>query len=245
MDYKTIFFPESTFGGFSDHDGTVIFYSRVNALLNPASIVVDFGCGRGAYKEDKIVFRRELRILRGKGARVIGLDADQAAASNPFIDEFCLLETDVWPMADNSADLCLCDQVLEHLARPEVFFSEAHRVLRNKGYLCIRTPNTWSYVALVSRLIPNRSHAAVLDRVKGKNPQRDVYPTYYRSNSLKAIKNNLLKHGFKGITYGYEAEPSYLAFSRITYFLGIAFARLAPGWARSSIFSYSQLEKTG
>ena len=37
------FYPESRFGGFTDIDGTVAFYSRVNALVKPLYVVVDFG----------------------------------------------------------------------------------------------------------------------------------------------------------------------------------------------------------
>jgi hypothetical protein len=40
-------YPESNFGGFSDVDGTVSFYLRVNSLLRPDSNILDFGCGRG------------------------------------------------------------------------------------------------------------------------------------------------------------------------------------------------------
>lgn len=39
------FYPEARFGGFSDIDGTMAFYLRVNALLGCDSVVLDFGCG--------------------------------------------------------------------------------------------------------------------------------------------------------------------------------------------------------
>lgn len=48
MGLKERFYPETTYGGFSYVDGTIAFFSRVNALLKPESVVVDFGCGRGA-----------------------------------------------------------------------------------------------------------------------------------------------------------------------------------------------------
>jgi len=158
MSYKGLFYPESRFGGFSDIDGTIAFYMRVNALLKPSDTVLDVGCGRGAYQDDPIAIRRNLRILKGKVKKVIGIDVDAAAQSNPFLDEFRFIGDDEWPIEADSVDLILSDYVLEHIVDVDRFFFEARRVLKNGGYLCIRTSNRWSYIGLFSRLIPNQYH---------------------------------------------------------------------------------------
>ncbi len=88
MTHKERFYPESRFGGFTDVDGTIAFYMRVHALLTPSSTVVDIGCGRGAYDEDPVVVRRDLRIFRGKVARVIGIDVDPAGVFRPVLHAF-------------------------------------------------------------------------------------------------------------------------------------------------------------
>src|SRR5262245_9446224 len=98
--------PESAFGEFTDLDGTVPFYARVQELLPPDGVALDIGCGRGAQAEDPVRIRRELRVLRGRCARVIGIDLDEAAAENEFIDEFRPLEVDrPWPVDSASVDL--------------------------------------------------------------------------------------------------------------------------------------------
>ncbi len=109
MNCKALFYPESRFGGFTDSDAYVVFYARVNALLTPDSVVLDIGCGRGAYADDPVAFRRQLRILKGKGRRVIGIDVDPAAAANPFLDEFRRLEpaNGRWPVDDASIDVAV------------------------------------------------------------------------------------------------------------------------------------------
>ena len=99
MDYKQTFYPESRFGGYSDIDGTVAFYSRIHALVGPNDVLLDVGCGRGAGGEDEVKWRRELRVFKGKVKRVIGIDVDEAAAVNPFIDEFHLLKETRWPIS--------------------------------------------------------------------------------------------------------------------------------------------------
>src|ERR1017187_7270627 len=84
-------YPEAQFGGFSDVDGSVAFYARISALLTPEMSMVDFGCGRGAQAEDTVVYRRNLRIFRGRVRKVVGVDVDPVGSNNPTIDEFRLL----------------------------------------------------------------------------------------------------------------------------------------------------------
>ncbi len=234
------FYPESKFGGFTQIDGTIAFYSRVQALVNEDSVLLDFGCGRGAYGEDPIPFRRSLRIFKGRVRCVIGLDANPAAADNPYLDEFHLLDQERLPLPDASVDLCLCDQVLEHLPDPPAFIHEARRVLRPGAVLCIRTPNRWNYIALLSRLISNRRHAAILSRAKPGIKEEDIFPTFYRCNTLPALKKVLEKTGFEHTVFGYEAEPSYLSFSKAAYALGVLHQKLAPGFLKPAIFAFGK-----
>ena len=101
MSFKETFYPESRFGGFTDIDGTIAFYLRIAALLEPSFVVLDFGCGRGAYVEDPCPVRRQLRIFQGRVQRVIGIDVDEGAAANPVLDEFHLLTGEAWPLDDH------------------------------------------------------------------------------------------------------------------------------------------------
>lgn len=241
MELLETFYPESRFGGFTDLDGTIRFYLRVNALLEPGSTVVDFGCGRGFYGENPVPIRRDLQIFKGRVSRVIGMDVDEAAAANPYVDEFHLMRSDDWPLQDDSVDLIVCDDVMEHLERPQRFFEEARRTLRPGGYVCLRTPNKWSYVALISRVIPDRLHARVLRRTGDTREDQDVFPTLYRCNSVRQLRRALSRHGFDHVVYGYEAEPTYLSFSKLAYRLGVLHQRLAPRFMRLAIFAFARL----
>jgi SAM-dependent methyltransferase len=239
MSFKNDFYPESKFGGFSNVDGTIAFYTRINALITPNSIVLDIGCGRGTYIEDPVTLRRDLRILRGKVIKVIGMDVDPAAKDNPCIDEFRLLDSDKWALKDGSVDLVVCDNVLEHIKDPEHFFQETSRVLRKGGYICIRTPNTLNYMALISRLVPNKYHSRVTAVVQESRKKEDVFPTYYRCNTVGKIRFFLNRCGFENnVVFGYEAEPSYLSFSKVAYWIGVLHQRYAPNIFRVTVVAF-------
>jgi SAM-dependent methyltransferase len=240
VDLKEIFYRESRFGGYSDVDGTVAFYLRVNALINSNSTVIDFGCGRGAYGEDQVKIRRDLRILTGKAGRVIGLDVDESGAKNLFLDEFYLLKEKCWPLPDSTAELVLCDSVIEHLDDTLAFFSEAWRVLRPGGSLCIRTPNLWGYVALLSKIIPNRAHSTVLSKVKKGTQERDTFPTLFRCNTIPKISRMLKDNQFEGVVYGYGPEPAYLSFSKYLYGLGVIYQRIVPHFFQPVLFAFGR-----
>jgi SAM-dependent methyltransferase len=243
MSFKNDFYPESKFGGFSNIDGTIAFYSRVNALLDSCTIVLDVGCGKGIYSDDPVILRRNLRNLKGKAKEVIGIDVDPAAKNNPCIDKFFLLESGLWPVDDESIDLVVCDNVLEHIEHPDPFFKEVSRVTRRGGILCIRTPNSLNYIALISRLIPNKYHSQITSVVQDSRKEEDVFPAFYRCNSINKIRSLLSKNGFSDhVVYGYEAEPSYLSFSRFAYWLGVLHQKLAPNIFKATVVAFGKKE---
>lgn len=238
------FYPEARYGGFSRVDGTIAFFSRVNAMLQQDFTVLDVGCGRGEFLEDPVPFRRDMRILKGKCKEVVGIDVDEAARTNPYIDRFAAITGDTWPVATGAIDLCVCDHVVEHIDDVHGFFSECARVVKPGGYLCIRTPNSHSYVAVAARLIPNRKHAQVLSTVQERRKAEDVFPTRYRCNTRSALSRTLAREGFTDcVVYSHEAEPSYLNFSRFLYRLGVLHQRLSPSALKPILFAFARRQQ--
>jgi SAM-dependent methyltransferase len=233
-------YPEKQFGGFTHVDGTVAFYERVNALLDAESVVLDLGCGRGVGVDDNVPWRRALRNLKGKCKLVIGADVDPAAATNPTIDEFRFIEDGRLRIPDERVDLCIADFVLEHVQDVDAFFSEVVRVLRPGGFLCIRTPNVWSYMGITSRLIPNRLHARVLGCMQPDRAEEDVFPTVYRCNSIRGLRGAFARHGLDGVVLTHESEPTYLPFSKILYSLAVFHQRHAPRPIQRLLLAYAR-----
>ncbi|MGH6957599.1 MAG: hypothetical protein ACREEW_13120, partial [Caulobacteraceae bacterium] len=74
---------DSMLGGYSSSDGTVEFYGRIDALLNPEFRVLDLGAGVGRWFVDEPnPVRRRLRDIRAKVAEYIGADVDEAVLRN-------------------------------------------------------------------------------------------------------------------------------------------------------------------
>jgi 2-polyprenyl-3-methyl-5-hydroxy-6-metoxy-1,4-benzoquinol methylase len=236
-----IYYPESAFGGYSRVDGTVPFFTRVQALARPEMTVLDVGCGRGAVADrlEKSPWEK-CRVLKGVCKKVIGIDVTEAGRQNPLIDEFRLIESDQWPVETSSIDLLLSDAVLEHLREPDAFFSECSRVVKPGGFVCFRTPNRWGYPYVAATLIPNRLHAKVIGFVQPGRKAHDVFPTYYRANTRRALLRLLKAHQFEGCVFRHISEPSYLGFSRWTYALGVYLHRWLPAALWTGLFVFAR-----
>lgn len=239
MNYLHTYYPESRFGGFTDVDGTIIFYTRAHCLVRPSSVVLDVGCGRGRFAEDPVPVRKEQRIFKGRCAKVIGIDVDTAAATNPYIDEFRRIEGPRWPIENESIDLLISDYVLEHVEDPESFFSECRRALKPGGHLCLRTTNARSYIGLISRMVPNNMHVSALKKAKHGKGEADTFPTVYRCNTRRKLASMLTKYGFDNCVYGFESEPYYLSFSRFFYRLGVLHQRFAFRPFKAGLFAFA------
>lgn len=207
--YQTTY-REQDAGGFTRRDGTVEFYSRVNALIKPDMTVVDLGAGRGRAIEDEVEFRRALSILKGKVKRVIGLDVADDVKCNPMVDEAFVFDGVSIPLADGSVDLVLSDWTFEHIANPGAIEAEIFRILKPGGWVCARTPHRLSLVAIGSRMVPNTLHATVIKRVQpGGRTAADVFPTYYRLNSIATIARVFPHSRWHDYSYTYSPEPAY------------------------------------
>lgn len=99
--------------------------------------VLDIGCGEG-YGPD---------LLATRASQVIGLDVApdviEHARANYKRDnlEFMFGDVNSLPFPDNSFDVCVSLQVIEHLEELDGYFEEMKRVLSGGGFALITTPN--------------------------------------------------------------------------------------------------------
>lgn len=225
-------YPEVAAGGFTRVDGTVEFYTRINALLRSDMTVLDFGAGRGAQldrDQDDAPYRTGLCRIQGKVKRLVGIDVDPAVRENPYLDEAHVIELNrPIPLPDESFDLIYADWVIEHVANPERFATEVHRLLKPGGWFCARTPNRWGMTGIGATLIPSSKHVELLRKIQPERKAIDVFPTAYNMNTRRQIKKHFPDSLWNNYTYTENTDPPYVQFSRILMNLTSLYFRLAP-----------------
>ncbi len=224
-------------GGYQEYDGTIEFYGRVAALLKPGFTVLDLGAGRGAwFHDDASAYRRAIRDLRPRVARVIGVDVDPVVLTNPATTENHVMRDGRVPLPDQSVDVVVADYVLEHITDPAAFSAEIARLLRPGGFVCARTPHKYCYVSVAARLVRNRRHSAVLAVVQPGRKAEDVFPTAYRLNTLRDIGRHF--SSYESYSYLYSCEPQYYFGRRWLYRVMRTMHRLLPTVATANLFVF-------
>jgi SAM-dependent methyltransferase len=223
-------YPEAAVGGYTQLDGLVEFYTRINALVDAESTVLDFGAGRGHWAVDPIPeISRRLRMLRGRVAKVVGTDVDEAVLTNPSLDEALVVELGAQlPFPDRAFDLVVADHVFEHVnaADAQAAADDILRVLKPGGWLAARTPNKWGMIGLGARIVPNRRHVAVLSKLQPGRKAEDVFPVRYEMNTRKDLDRLFAAHSVH--VYGHSSEPTYFGHSPIAWRLAAGLGRLTP-----------------
>ena len=232
------FYPEAHAGDFTRIDKMIAFYGRIDALLTPASTVLDFGAGRGAHIiEEPIAYRRKLAVFKDRCAHVDGCDVDPVVLDNPFLDDARVIAPNgALPYEDDRFDVIVARYVLEHVENAELMARELIRVTKPGGWICVATPNRWGYLALAARLVPNRLHGKIVSRVQPFRKEEDVFPTCYRMNTPGALRR--LFTGCDVYAYRSHAEPSYHFNSRLVYALFRALHAVLPPLFQPQMFAF-------
>ena len=238
-------YPEIGAGGFSRIDGTVEFYSRVQAVLPGAGTVVDLGAGRGNWQEDSCQWRRRLCDLRAVGRLVVGADIDPAVENNTGVDVAVLLgHGGMLPFSDGSLRVVVADWVFEHIDDPLITAQELARTVAPGGWVCARTPNKWGYVGVGARLVPNRHHVQFLRRLQPYRDEADVFPVRYKLNTLDAIRTAFPAAHWRHCSYGYNPDPGYTGHSISGLLLVEAWQRVAPEVLCATLHIFLQRRET-
>jgi SAM-dependent methyltransferase len=232
-------YPEIGAGGFSHVDGTIEFYSRVNALIDRSSVVLDLGAGRGKFVTDPVAYRRELRSLKGRVQRLIGIDVDASVLQNVTLDEAHVIDaSSPFPLEDRSVDIIISDFTFEHITNPDLVAAEVERVLRPGGWLCARTPNKWGYIGVGARAVPNRLHVRSLRVLQPEKAPEDTFDVAYRLNTARSLRLHFPQDRFDHFTYAMNNEPAYFADSGLAWAAALTAFRLLPRRAGAVLYVF-------
>lgn len=106
-------------------------------LNNISGDILDLGCGIMPY--------RNFILLNTKCDKYIGIDFDTS-----LNDEYSLVKPDItWdgkkiPLANNTIDVILCTELLEHCSNADEILGEIYRVLKPGGKVLFTVPFLWN-----------------------------------------------------------------------------------------------------
>ena len=113
--------------------------SNIISLLdkNSHAVVLDVGCGDGRFT---VQFKNKIQCKK-----IIGTEGNPARikmAEDNGVDKVVSVELEKkWPFPNNSFDVIISNQVIEHILNIDHFIEEIYRLLRPGGYCVISTEN--------------------------------------------------------------------------------------------------------
>ena len=152
-----------------------VVYQTLNMFLDRFKEKVrllDVGCGDGTQTKKYY----EIILKKGKVAFVVGIDINAHYLSHNGIIDFIVGDARYLPFKDESFDLIISTEVIEHFIEGELFLNECYRILKESGVLILTTPNRSRITALPRSLIYKIKGVKY---VPGPNPEhvREYTPT--------------------------------------------------------------------
>lgn len=235
--------PEHSAGWYCRDDATVDFYLRISSLVRENDCILDLGAGRGEAADNLTdeMIHGKLRGLIGHRGKRIGIDVDPVVLSNPMLDEaYVVRPGERYPFEDETFDVVISDWVVEHIEDVKGYVAEVGRVLKPGGWFCARTTNKWGYIGLGARLASDKYSEKLLRFAQPGRQEHDVFPKYYRMNTLAAIGEAFPEASWLNCSYPFNATPSYHGNSNIVFWCLESFQKLAPRSMSSVIMIFVQ-----
>ena len=156
--------------------------------VKPTSDCLDVGCGPGLTSG---------LWLKEHGASYVGVDISEPAieeARSHGLDARLIEDATSLPFEDNSFDVVVCTEVLEHLFEPQAAVTEMLRVLRPGGHLIATVPNVAYWRRRVDLVMGVWDPAG--DYLGIEEPWRDPHIRFFSTQSLRHLMRSC---GFRNV----------------------------------------------
>lgn len=85
------------------------------------------------------------------------------------------------------------------------------------GWICVRTPNRYGYIAIANRLVPERLHSGLISSAQSDRKSEDIFPAVYRLNTAKAFERHFAPSRYHHYVVPWDAELAYHFGSKLLY----------------------------
>ena len=161
-------------------------------LLFDKPTVLDIGCGRGL--DGSVSLQSEIASAADHPSgigQMWGCEPDTSIQSGVYFHQVFpnTLEESIIPQ--NSVHVAYSSFVIEHIYDPAGFFNKIHECLVEGGIFLGITDYRWSFFSTMSQVMEwTKLKELYLNRLRGKRGEDryENYPTYYRANTVGAVK---------------------------------------------------------
>ena len=175
--------------------------SHFSCLDRPLK-VLEAGCGLDSFIAKELV--REMDIISH------GIDIDEYAVNNKFLDKVFIGDASEMPFENNSYDLVSAVWLLEHVLDHRRIIGEIYRVLKNEGMAILNFPNPTAPEAIVTKHTSTDFHILFRKKIsKLHNASGHTFPTVFSYKNLQDIDDAFKDAGFSNVTILTFAETYY------------------------------------
>jgi ubiquinone/menaquinone biosynthesis C-methylase UbiE len=166
------------------------------ANVTADTVWLDLGCGHQLFPKWMLSGNADQHALLSRCKTFVGIDYDL-----PSLLAYQMLQNKVrgnieqLPFADQSFDLITANVVLEHVKDPAAMLREVHRLLKPAGRFLFHTPNLNGYTSAISRIMPDALKLKLVPYLQAR-PAHDVFPTFYRCNTVRTVRTLAKETGF-------------------------------------------------
>ena len=175
-----------------------------------APVMLDIGCGRGF--DDDPGLQQSLALAAGS---YLGVEPDPDIALKELFSRVWRSPLEEADIAPESVDIAFAVMVLEHIARPRLFWDRLRDILKPGGVFWGFTVDARHPFVLVSRCMERlRLKERYLSKLRGGTSEEryENYPVFYRTNTPAAVRS--FTRGFTEVYF-----PPLKRVERFDYYL--------------------------
>lgn len=225
MDGRNTAIIERYFPGYRSPKAT--YQAVLDETVRADTVWLDIGCGKRICADD------DLNAALPRRARIaVGCDRDPHLSRHSSIKNLVLCDAGAMPFRSGVFTLVTASMVVEHLEAPQRVFDEVRRISRPGGSFVVFTPNRFNYAMLVAAATPYGFHVFwkkvmhYLARGEWRDFSDDLFPTWYRANSIGALRRLLTGARFRERRLQYLSLAHSFGFVRPLYALSLLFERV-------------------